>query len=150
MVESAVKNGKSEKAMWKAVEVADCLLIKLQDEHPDEYAMYMRKMNEAINGCHYQEDIAKKDVEAMYHTGEDGKSYTGAHWSADDVEAATYDKSFPQGTTRWDKYVAYNAAWHDFSNKFDDNQVLDIAYMFFFKDEDYDGEGKIWKYMSTK
>lgn len=150
MVESAVKIGKGEKAMWRAVEVADNLLDKLHDEHPEEFDKYMRRMSEAVNGCHYTEELAKKDVEQMHHTGKDGMAHHGSHWSAEEIEAATNGKQFPQGTTKWDKFVAYNAAWHDFNKKFDDAQVLDIAYLFFFGDEDYEGDGKVWKYMSEK
>lgn len=92
MIETAVKNGGGEKAMWKSVEATNAAM--------------------------------------------------------EQIETATQGKKFPDGTTPWDRYVAYNAAYADFSKKFDDEQVLDIAYLFFFADEDWNGKGKVWEYMS--
>ena len=56
--------------------------------------------------------------------------------------------SFPSGVNKWDKLVAYNAAYADWSKKFDDAQILDIAYLFYFADEDWKHPStKVWDYM---
>lgn len=150
MVEHAVKNGADESRMWKAVDVVDSMLCKIKHEHPEEYSKYMRKLTEAMNGCHYNEELAREDVNKMFHTDSKNVKHYGQHWGAADIETATEGLPFPSGTTLWDKYVAYNAAWHDFTNEFDDGQVLSIAYLLFFKDEDFMSGGKIWKYMSIE
>jgi hypothetical protein len=38
--------------------------------------------------------------------------------------------------------------WHDMRKAFADDQVLTIAWLFFFADEDYKGEGKVWQFMN--
>lgn len=64
------------------------------------------------------------------------------------AEQAVAGMTFPDGTTKWDKYVAFNAAYADFCKSFSDEDVLRIAYDFYFADEDWKGNGKIWTYMS--
>lgn len=56
--------------------------------------------------------------------------------------------TFPNGTTKSDRFVAFNAAYADFCKSFSDEDVLRIAYDFYFADEDWKGSGKIWTYMS--
>ena len=112
MIETAVKNGGGEKAIWKSVEATNAAM------------------------------------EYICSTDAAGNEHLGAYWTMEQIETATQGKKFPDGTTPWDRYVAYNAAYADFSKKFDDEQVLDIAYLFFFADEDWNGKGKIWEYMS--
>ncbi len=63
-------------------------------------------------------------------------------------EGATAGMTFPNGTTKFDRFVAFNAAYADFCKSFSDEDVLRIAYDFYFADEDWKGSGKIWEYMS--
>jgi hypothetical protein len=63
------------------------------------------------------------------------------------VEEATKGFIFPSGVNKWDKWVAFNAAYADFCKKFDDDQILEIGYLFYFADTDFSKEGKIWLYM---
>ena len=47
------------------------------------------------------------------------------------------------------KYVAFNAMWHDMRGSLDDSQILVAAYNFYFADEDCDDTSpKIWRYMA--
>lgn len=148
MVRESVKSGANQDVMWHAVEVADNLLCDIKESHPDLYDEYMRKMSAAIFGCHYTEDLAKADVDKMFHTDTTGKKIMGPHWNADQVEQVWSAKKFPTGTNKWDKFVAANAFWHDLSNEFEDDEILEIAHSIFFADEDSDNNGKVWKYMN--
>ena len=83
----------------------------------------------------------------MHHTDTNGTVHTGVHWTVEQIESATTSKKFPEGTTKWDKFVAYNATWHDLSREFTDEQILKAAYLLWFADDDWHTDGKIWDYM---
>ncbi len=147
MIETAVKNGGGEKAMWKSVEATNAAMEYIREKDPAKYHSLLRDLHEDLCGAHYDKEFAEADVEKICYTDAAGNEHHGAHWTMEQIETATQGKKFPDGTTPWDRYVAYNAAYADFCKKFDDEQVLDIAYLFFFADEDWNGKGKIWKYM---
>lgn len=137
----------SEKAMFAGIDRVDSLLLSMAKEHPAEHWQFLRKTHEDLYGCHYDEDFAAWDVSQMYSTGQDGRQYQGEHWSVSEVNSATSGRSFPAGTNKYDIYVGYNAIWHDMHRQFEDAQILDIAYLFFFADEDAP-VGKVWKYIN--
>ncbi len=149
MIEAAVKNGGGEKTMWKAVEAADQAMEYIRKNSPQEYDCLLRSLYVALCGKHYNRELAEQDTQAICYTDAGGNERHGAYWTAEQIESATQGKSFSNSTTLWDKYVAYNAAYADFCKKFDDEQVMDIAYLFFFADEDWKGENKVWEYMSA-
>lgn len=149
--EAAQKSGRwSEKQMWQSIDAIDDMLADLQKTDKQAFWDFMREQYGIASGCHYNETWAMHDVSQMYSTNRDGKKWSGAYWSAEQVEEATKGQTFPSGTTKWDKYVAYNAAKHDFCKEFDDEQILKIAHAFYFADEDYPPEhgAKIWHYMA--
>lgn len=148
MVESAVKNGADEKKMWQSVYLAEDVMEYLQETAPGKYDCFLRKFNEIFNGKHYNEEFATEDVGRLRYTDKEGNEHTGAHWTMDEVETATAGMTFPNGTTKFDRFVAFNAAYADFCKSFSDEDVLRIAYDFYFADEDWKGNGKIWEYMS--
>ncbi len=140
----------SEKVMDASVENVSELLETIKGAHPDIYKKFMNQQHELMLGPHYNDELAEEAVGALEYTDAEGKHQIGPHWSKQDVLRVTKGKSFPSGTTDCDLYVAYNAAYADFCKKFDDDDILDIAYLFFFADEDWKGGGKIWKYMLAK
>lgn len=150
MISHAKENGiTTEKAMWSGIDRVEKLLKVIKEEHPEKYWKFMRKSHEDIYGPHYNKEFANMDVESIAYTDADGEEHHGAHWTKDEIASATKGKSFPEGTTDWDKYVAYNAAYADFCRKFTEEDVLDIAYLLYFDDEDYGGDGKIFECMTT-
>lgn len=56
--------------------------------------------------------------------------------------------TFPNGTTEWDKYVAFNSFYSDLCLVFSTEEIIKAAYRFFFQDEDA-GAGKVWNYMQA-
>ena len=148
MIEQARKDGvASEKAMNASIESIDQLLEQLKEAHPDVYNAFMAKQHELLYGPHYNELFAMTAVADIEYTDVEGKSHKGEYWSVTEVEDATRGLAFPQGTTKWDKYVAYNAMKSDLCKVADDKTILDAAYAFYFADEDFHGQGKIWRYM---
>jgi hypothetical protein len=138
----------NEKAMYAGIDRVDTLLSALEKEHPHEYWKFMRSTHEDLYGPHYDEEFANWDVSQMHSTDKEGKQYTGAHWTRSEIEAATASKSFPKGTTKCDLYVVYNAMWHDMHKLYSDAEILDMAYLFYFADEDAPS-GKVWKYINA-
>lgn len=151
MVESAKKAGlTNEKTMWESIDSFSELLEELKESHPQLYWDFMRKQHGIMFHDHYDETFAMWDVSQMHSTDKNGNKKEGAHWTSEQIESATAGMKFPQGTTKWDRYVAFNAIWHDMSKHFEDGEILKIAYAFFFADEDWGDDGKIWDYMEHK
>ena len=148
MIEESAAKGGDEKVMWASVDVTSEAMEYIKEVDHDKYECLMRKLHEALHGKHYCEEMALHDIEQMHSVGADGTKHKGAHWTAEQVEAAFASKPFPAGTTKWDKYVAANATWHDLRKKFTDDQVLVATYLFWFDDEDWKEDGKVWDYMS--
>ena len=147
MIQEARKTGRaSEDAMWKSVENVEELLDKIKEHHPDMYHHFIRAEHEALNGPHFDCHFAKHTVEGLEYTDAEGVRQTGAHWTPEQVEAAWARKAFKPGTTPWDKYVGANAMYADLCKEFSDEDVLKAAYLFYFADEDWKGDGKVWQY----
>lgn len=148
MLEQARQDGvTSEKTMWASIENIDELLELVEEHHPDVYKKFMRRQHELLYGPHYNELLAMEAVSSIAYTDKDGKRKEGAYWTVEQIEEATHGMPFPAGTTKWDKYVAFNSFRSDVCKKLDDTQVLQAGYAFYFADEDYAGQGKIWRYM---
>ena len=149
MIEEAKAKGlTSERIMYQSVDDIDDMLCVMKKEHPDMYWSFIRKQHSVLYGNHYTEEFALWDVSQLRYTNKKGEKKEGGYWTMEQVEQATKGMSFPTGVTKWDKYVAANASYADFCKRFDDAQILDIMYLFFFADEDWKGKGKIWEYMN--
>lgn len=151
MIEEAKRSGKgTEAVMWANVDSVSDLLEELREEHPEKYWAFMRRTHEDIYGCHYNEEFARYDIERMHSTDANGLKQMGVHWSKAEVLSALQGKPIHADITDCDKWVAANAMWHDLHKAFDDRQVLNATVLFFLSDEDWQGHGKIWEYMSLK
>lgn len=148
MLEAArLKGVQSEKAMWAGVDAVDELLDAIKDAHPQLWKHFVRKSHESMLGPHYNQCMADSDVQLIKYTGRDGKEHHGPYWTMEQIEAATKGKKFPESTTTFDLYVAYNAMYADLCQDETDESILRIAYRFYFQDEDAPA-GKIWHYMT--
>lgn len=151
MVEHAKKAGvTNEKTMWESIDSFSDLLEELEESHPMLYWAFMRKQQGIMYHGHYDEVYAQYDVEQIHYTNKAGEKKYGAHWTVDQVEVATAGMRFPPGTTRWDKWVAMNVIYSDTCKEFDDATILKMGHAFFFADEDWPTDTKIWDYMSSK
>lgn len=149
--EAQAKGLSSEKTMWESINDIDEMLCMIKKEHPDIYWKFIRKLHKSLYNGHYTEDFAMYDVENIEYTDRNGRKQHGAYWSVNQVEDATKNMIFPAGVNKWDKYVAANLAYSDFCKKFDDEQILQIMYSFFFSDEDWPTVGtKAWDYVCCK
>ena len=148
MIDQARKDGvTSEKVMWASIADVDVLLAEVAETHPDAVRKFVRRQHELMYGPHYNEVMAVEAVKGIRYTDREGKVREGAYWTAEEVEAATRGMDFPPRTTVWDKYVAFNSFRSDVCKTQDDDEILKSAHAFYFADEDFCGEGKIWRYM---
>ena len=139
MIEEAKAKGlTSEKEMWQGIALIDELLCEIKEEHPDLYWAVIRDQFGIFNKGHYNEEFARYDVSEMQPVGE--------YWSCKDIEEATKGLQFPSGTTKWDKYVAFNGMANDLQGE-EDAIILKVAYKFYFADKDWLNGNKIWEYM---
>lgn len=150
MVQEAKKKGMTDEKMWASISVLGEGLKSIEESDPDLYWKIIRDQHKIMNDGHYSQEFAELDVKELQYTDKNGMKHTGAHWTKEEVVSATQNKTFPTGVNEWDRYVAYNAMYSDLCKKFDDSQILEAAYLFYFADEDWkDGSGtKIWDYIS--
>lgn len=141
MIEDAKAKGlTSEKMMYQSIDDVDAMLCMMEKEHPKEYWAFLRKQHGLLYANHYTEEFAMWDVENM--------KPLGMYWTKAQVEEATKNMSFPSGTTSCDKFVAFNASANDLKDVLKDEDILKVAYAFWFNDKDWKGKGKIWEYMA--
>lgn len=151
MLEHAkVKGLASEKTMWDSIDDIEDMLCYMKREHPDKYWRFMRNQHAIMWHDHYSEEFAKYDVDQLEWEDTEGNKHKGAHWTMEQVLEASKGLSFPAGTTDSDKWVAFNSMYSDLASICTDAEIIKIAYVFYFKDLDFDytKSGKIWKYMT--
>lgn len=106
------------------------------------------------NDGHFNEDSAKSVVLSMYHTS-NGRKFMGEKYDMSKAKEiyARYRGIIPSDTTVADVYVALNAHYHDFCDLYKawfgdniDGKIVESAINFWFKDDDYKGTCKVFKY----
>lgn len=97
---------------------------------------------------------AQPQVQQMYHT-EGGRKYVGEKFDMMKAKEVCerYRGIIPQSATHADVFVAINAQYHDYCELFKAwfgdniyNKIIESAINFWFKDDDYKGGSKVWKY----
>jgi len=149
LVEKAQKGGNwNEKTMISSVDSISGMLDELKKVCPDKYWCFMREQHGIMFNNHYCEEFAMYDVAQMRYTNRDGRKCEGAYWTCEQIEDATKGMAFPAGTTKWDKFVAFNGFYADLCRIYTDEEIIKGAFAFYFADEDAP-QGKIWLYMAA-
>lgn len=138
LMDAQSKGLTSEKYIWESIDDLEEMLCPIKDKHPDIYWKYIRKMHNKIYKGHYDEKFAMHDVSKM-------EPY-GMVWTCQQIEEKTMGMTFPPGTTKWDKLVAFNATKNDLEGVISDDEIIKVAYAFWFNDVDYPADTKIWDY----
>lgn len=97
LIKDYADNGGSEEKMWASVDVTEKAMSHIKETDPEKYDCLMRELSETLYGKHYNEEMALADVAKMCYLDRNGVERHGAHWSVEDVEAATAGKKFPSG-----------------------------------------------------
>lgn len=109
-----------------------------------------------VNSSHFDKDAAIHRVYQMYHsTG--SKKCVGEKFTMDKAKeiCIRYRSYIPKDVNTYDIYVAINEQYHNFAELFKawfgevllEDRIIESAIVFWFKDEDYNGNNKIWKYL---
>lgn len=152
IISKAKKKGLSEETYIKSLECMSKALEELKGLDAKSYWRHMRKLHGIVFDRHYDEEWATRDVEQLEYVNAEGQEKDGPHWTKHDVLSLTETLAFPNTVNEWDKYVAFNAAYSDFcSDKgFTENDIIMIGYLFYFKDEDWPTNTKVWDYFYSK
>lgn len=145
--------GKGEAVMWETTKLVSDFIKPMKETNKQEYWKLMREVYGKMSGGHYNEEFAVHDVGDIMYTNRKGEKRQGAYWTVEQVEDSTKGMNFPAGVNKWDKWVAANMAHADFCKKFEDEQIIEIMYSFFFADEDWSDKGtstKVWDYAVCK
>ena len=98
------------------------------------YSIHIKKSEEHAHFC---EESAKGVIAKSKYTDKSGTWHAGqAHWSPEQIEGISAGLKFPEGTTLWDKYVAFNSMYFDLCKVLEDPIIVKVAHAFYFADED--------------
>lgn len=153
MIEQAKSKGvASEAMMWSSIEEVDDLLEKMKEHHKQMYWDFMHNQHKGLYKGHYDEEFAEYELENTYYINKGGEKTNKPYWTVEEIEAATKNYTFPSGTTKWDKWVAFNVFRSDTMQSLPDDLALKAGWEFFFNDIDFKKEGttKLWEYMHIK
>lgn len=96
---------------------------------------------------HLDEDRANKVIEHLEYT-QDNTLYTKPFWSLEEIQQATSGLEFPEGTTKYDIWVALNFFYADTCKVLNARQALEAGYQFYFNDEDAP-DNKLGRYLQA-
>lgn len=142
--------GAGESKMWESTQIISDFIAPMEHTNKQEYWCLLRNVYGIMSNGHYNEEFAMHDVGDIEYTNKKGEKKQGAYWTVEQVEEAMKNYPFPSNVNKWDKFVAANIMHSDLCKKLDDVQVLDATFAFFFSDEDWKGQTKIWDYMCCK
>lgn len=153
MLQTAKAKGlTSEQIMWGSLEKFEIMLCKIKEEHPQMYWDFIREQHKNFYKGHYDEEFAEYDLSQVYYINKAGDKTSKPYWTAEQVEDATKGYSFPSGTTKCDKWVAFNVFRSDTMKSLPDDLAIKAGYEYFFDDIDFKKEGttKLWEYMQMR
>lgn len=140
---------KSDSVMWAQVKEVSDLIDQLWKSHPDMAQRFMMKAYGTLHGEHFNEQLAKEFVNAMYHYNNREEKVTGEVVPVEEAESIL--EPTDREKMRWDAYVAANTMMHDMARADMDRRViLEAARVFWFADDDFDGNNKVFWYFANK
>lgn len=134
-----------EKGMWSGVKRVSDFLEKMREEHPHDVKHFLKEEYIAMNGKHLNKHVAMQLVSDMHHA-EGENTINGEIVRPETAQEVL--KGMDKGKEwYWDAYVAANAMMHDLSNTgLSDAQIMNTTKHFFFHDEDFSDENKVFWY----
>lgn len=129
----------SEETMLQAVAHTSRLIDQLWQTHQPIAARFIVEQYEIMYGPHFNEQLARDTVAQMYHDGIRGQIITPE-------ESAPIAPEQP-----WDAYVAANALAHDLAPlNLQRKDLLQAAKAFWFHDQDFPSDNKIFWYFKSR
>lgn len=121
------------------------------DGYVDKEKLFKMLMSEEEG---FNDEEARYIVSQMYHIS-GGRKHSGEHYDMTKAKeiCERYRSIIPSSNTHADVYIAINAQYHDYCELFKawfgeniDVKVFESAVNFWFKDDDYITENKVYKY----
>lgn len=118
----------------------------------------LRDFREEGKGRHFSPTYARHEVSDMHHT-EGGNKHKGEKYPIERAEEVfkRYKSLLPEDTTIADVYVAINHQYHKYAQLFKawfgdniDTKIFESAIVFWFKDDEFPGNEKLWKFFQMK
>lgn len=118
----------------------------------------MRDFHESGRGRHFSPAYARQEVSDMHHT-EGGNKHKGEKHPIERAEEVfkRYKSLLPEDTTVADVYVAINNHYHKYAQLFKawfgdniDTKIFEAAIVFWFKDDEFPENEKLWKFFQMK
>ncbi len=145
--EARERNTLTENEMWQSIELFGKLLEDVEKLDPKIARNNKIAYIDIVFKSHFPLDYAEEVVEMLHSSGAKGK-----HWTIEQINetARNIGSSFKSETTEGDKLFAFNSFWHDLhSNGDDDKKIFSDAFLFYFRDEDFEGSTKPFKYYKS-
>lgn len=142
--------GASDAKMKELTCTLDKFFEMLKDAHREKYKYLMREVFGVLNNHHYDEHYAEKDISCMEYTDRTGVKRKGGHWTLEEAEEQYKKLQVPSSVGKYDWWVAINASFADMCTVLDDDSIIKSALLFWFKDEDWKGDTKIFDYFTLK
>lgn len=152
--------GKGEKVMWQSVDIISAALdAKLSPEEMDQLEC---RMYELMQGPHFDEYFAEKQVQEMYYTDLKGEKREAPYWTADAVKQVWTqyrNKIRDQSYTFWDFYVVmnmiksdncnlYRGWWPDADDSILTQKIAESSVNWLNDEDDPLGGGRAWRYFN--
>lgn len=135
-----------EKGMWSGVKRVSDFLEKQREKDPDEVRKFLKSEYIAMNGKHLNQHVAMQLVADMHHS-EGVNTIKGELVRPETAETELLKGENKGDEWYWDAYVAANAMMHDLANTgLSEAQIMHVAKHFFFHDEDFSDENKVFWY----
>lgn len=142
-------SSKSEEVMWKQIYDVSDLIDSLWRSHPEIAQRFMMKAYSMLHGDHFNEQLAREFVNVMYHFNAKEEKISGEAVTVEEAEGII--EPMDRSALRWDAYVACNTFMHDLARTGMSRQdIMDSARVFWFEDDDFKGESKVFWYYANK
>ena len=145
--EARERNTLTEVEMWKSIDLFGRLLEDVERIDPKIAQNNKIAYIDIVFKSHFPLEYAEEIVAKMHSNGAKGK-----HWTIEQINETARSLSLPfsSATTEGDKLFAFNSFWHDIHNNGDsEEKIFGDAYLFYFKDEDFEGSTKPFKYYKS-
>ena len=100
------------------------------------------------NNEHLDEESANKVMEHILYVDRENVTHDTPFWTVGEIESLTKDLYFPNGTTKWDKWVGFNFFYADTCRVLNARQAIEAGHQFYFNDIDAP-ENKLYKYLEA-
>lgn len=153
LIEKYGKGANTEKMKELTMILSD-FLAPMKKVHKEEYWALMRNIFGLLNDYHYDKCWAEHDIENIEYTDKQGVKRHGAYWTLEQAEDAMKKVQLPSDVNKYDWWVALSLSYSDLCKVLDDEQIIKAACSFWFKDEDWNKDGKsntkVFDYMKCK